>query len=536
MLSLKPVFAVVTAAIVLAGGSLAISVVDLLGPAEDDALELVPADAAIYTNVFLDPSASQKLALDDLLAHFPEATDRDAARDRIVELLDKGLAEVGLSFDADIDPWLGDQLAFFMQAPTNFTAAPGAAVLLETDDIDAALATVDKAQAADATRSFTQARYEGVDYEVDQEGNAVAAVDSFLVSGTEAGIKAAIDASQGKSLAASDRFDEALQGLAADRIALAYMDPAAFSRLAVGFPGGGGVGPGFGGAFNPANQGAIAFVAYARGDAVVIEGSSRLPEDPALATTIRGAARESKMLERLPGDAWLAIGVPDLGTTIRSLLRSFEQAFAQPQPGAFPGLPPGGLLGGFEAAVGLDLEADLLSWMGDAAFFVSGTDPEKVGGGAVIEATDERAARAALERLEDTAARFDAPVRDLAWKVGHGFSLQAPDMPESFNVLAADTRVLAIYGEVPTLSALGSDPSLAGTATFKAARASLGDGYALGGFVDLGAVMDLLEGAGLTSGPYAQGIETWTEPLSFVSFGTKIEGDSTLQRIVLGVR
>lgn len=537
-MSLKPVLAVVLAATFIAGGSFAVSVADLLSPAHDDAVELVPPDVAIYANVFLDPSAPQKLALDDLLAHFPGAENRDAARDRIVELLEVPLAEVGLSFDADIDPWLGDQIAFFMQVPAGFTSEPGVALLIEAEDLDAALAAVDKAQAADAEHTFRTARYQGVDYEIDQNGDAIGAVGSFLVSGTETGLKSAIDAHEGRSLAGSDRFETALAGLNDDRLALAYLDPAAFAQLAVGFPGGAGFRPpGTAGPFNLLDQGALAFILYARGDALVVEGSSQLPQDPALAGAIRGAARESKMLERLPGDAWFAFGVPDLGSTVRALLTAFETAFAQPQGGAFPGFPPGGLFGGLEATLGVDVETDLLAWMGDAAFFVSGKRPDSLRGGVVIEAIDPRKARQALQRLRARAERLGAPVRGSTFDPpGEGFALKARDMPEPFNVIAADERVLAIYGDAATGFALGSDPSLAGTPTFENARASLGDGYALAGFVDLSVLSELLERAGVMDAPYGPQIKMWTEPLSFISFGTKIEGNTSLQRVVLGVR
>lgn len=536
-MSLKPVVAVVIAATLIAGGSVAVSVADLLSPAQDDAVALVPPDAAIYANVFLEPSAPQKVALDDLLAHFPGAGNRDAARDRIVELLDVPLAEVGLSFETDIDPWLGDQIAFFMQVPAGFTSEPGVALLIEAEDVDAALAAVDKAQAADAEHTFRAARYQGVDYEIDQNGDAIGAVGSFLVSGTETGLKSAIDANEGRSLAGSDRFETALAGLNDDRLALAYLDPAAFAQLAVGFPGGAGFGPPGTGPFNLLDQGALAFILYARGDALVVEGSSQLPQDPALAGAIRGAARESKMLEQLPGDAWFAFGVPDLGSTVRTLLTAFETAFAQPQGGAFPGFPPGGLLGGLEATLGLDVETDLLAWMGDAAFFVSGKRPDSVGGGVVIEAIDPAKARQALQRLRARAERLGAPVRGSTFDPpGEGFALKARDMPEPFNVIAADERVLAIYGDAATGFALGSDPSLAGTPTFGHARSSLGDGYALAGFVDLPALSELLERAGAMGPPLGPQIKMWTEPLSFISFGTKIEGSTTLQRVVLGVR
>lgn len=528
-MNLKVLISVVAAAVVIAGAALVASLAGFFSPAEDDALDLIPADSVIYVNIFLDPSPAQKLALDDLLAHFPEASDRDAARDALVELLDEGLAEVGLTFEDDIEPWLGDQVSFFMQVPANTTADPAVGVLLETEDTSAARRAVDKAQ-DNTDGSFSERSYRGIDYEVTDNGDAVGIIESFLVSANEEGLKAVIDTIEGDALSSSDRFERATAGLEEDRLALGYFDFAPFARLAGGFGG-------FtGGPFDPATQGPAAFVLYARGNAVVAEGSSEVPREGLGAELTEAVARESKLLERLPDDAWVAVGAPQLGATLRHLVDSLEEAFAQ-APGMFPGLGPGGLIEGFEAQLGIDLERDLFSWMGDAAFFASGATLQTVQGGAVLEATDPRAARQALTRIKSAIERAGGPVRGLGkWRSYDGFALRESGMPEPINFVAAADRVLVIYGDAATGRALGSDPSLAGNDTFEAARAALGDDFALNAFVDLQAIVSLADAAGLDDSEFGDEIDPWVEPLSFVSVGGRLEGETIVQRLVIGVR
>ena len=71
------------------------------------------------------------------------------------------------------------------------------------------------------------------------------------------------------------------------------------------------------------------------------------------------------LLGELPGDSWVALGAPKLGETARALYQQFA-----------------GALGGAAIAqqlrqqLGLDLEQDVFSWIGDVAFFVRGTSAD----------------------------------------------------------------------------------------------------------------------------------------------------------------
>ena len=50
-------------------------------------------------------------------------------------------------------------------------------------------------------------------------------------------------------------------------------------------------------------------------------------------------------------------------------------------------------------ATGLDLQEDVISWMGDWGLFVRGTTLEDLSGGLIIETTDEAASKRAIDAV-----------------------------------------------------------------------------------------------------------------------------------------
>ena len=516
-MNLKVVISVVMAAIVIAAGALAFAVAGFLSPAQDDALDYVPADAAAYVNFFLDPSGPQKLALDDLLGHFPQAGDRAQARDLIVGLIDRGLEPAGLRFDDDIDPWLGSQIAFFFSSPTSFTAPPPAATLIATEDPGATLDAVDDAQAG-LGQTFAEQSYEGADYETDGSGLAVGVVDDFLVTGTEAGFKAVVDAHRGSSLGESDRYREAVAGLSEDRLALGYFDVQGFAALSAGaVPGGL---PGFGG--GDARIEPSVSVVYARPNGLVVESSSGIPEG-ALGDITRTSAAPSEVLPELPADSWAAIGIADLGKTVQSLLGGGLTGLLFP---GFPsGMPP-------SQPFGNEFDIDrAVGWMGDAGIFVRGDDPAGLDGGLVVRATDPAAADRGLDYIRKL---VDGSTGGSAALPGD-FSIDTGPTSEPIYVYRRGDSVVAAYGDDAARAARPGSPSLGASRVIDEATALLGDGFQLNGFVALPDALALVEALIPDDPMYRSEIKPWLDPLSTLAFGSKLEGDRVLTRAVLEV-
>ena len=69
------------------------------------------------------------------------------------------------------------------------------------------------------------------------------------------------------------------------------------------------------------------------------------------------------------------------------------------ESGATGGVDPATLLQGLQSQLGIDVQKDLLSWMGDAALFVRGTSMDDLGGALVVKSKDPAASRKAIGTL-----------------------------------------------------------------------------------------------------------------------------------------
>ena len=76
----------------------------LFASASDDAVRMVPNEAFVYANVFLNPSTDQKRAIRDLLEKFPEAPNPEEAKNQLTKLFDEGLREIDATFEDDVEP------------------------------------------------------------------------------------------------------------------------------------------------------------------------------------------------------------------------------------------------------------------------------------------------------------------------------------------------------------------------------------------------------------------------------------------------
>jgi hypothetical protein len=488
--------------------------------AASGASELVPGGALVYAEADLKPEGDQKRAIDSILAKFPGGGQ---AGDKLKELVEKGLRESNpsLSFKKDIEPWLGDEAAFFV-SQFGLSGGQGAlGLLVATDDEDAALDTLKKT----ATGEVTQKSYRDVDYLMDesQDLNAAAAFDGFLVIGTEAGVKAAIDASKdGSKLSDDDRYKDALDKAADDRLGLLYLNMPELKKQAEQ-SGAGALPDSFKRLFN---EPAVSTVDV-DDDGVVIE--STVTDELGRAFGFLGPG--SDLVSELPADSWAAFAQRDLG----KLLDLFADSF---------GAAAGGrdaIEQQFKAATGLDLQKDVLDWMGDFAVFVRGTSVSHLDGALVIETKDEAASGRfidALERLArtqvagpgDTVAPLRAPGG------GEGFTLSSTDVPKPIHVFQRNSRVVFAYGDAAAKDGAEASDKLADSPDFSAARDSLGGGYNVSFYVLTQPIWDLVESTDSANDPDWQKAKPYLEPLKALVGGTSGEGDDVTQAVKLIVK
>jgi len=526
------VVGVLGVAAVAVAGTLAYQM--FFGSAQDDAVNLVPADAVAYGSVFLDPSTNQKQAIGDLLEKFPEAPNAEEARNKLVDLLNEGLAEVDMNFDDDVEPWLGNQLAIWAQIPDDLGSAPmpeiesfPLAFMIASDDDDAALQFVREVSANDDDK-LTDESYEGADYMFNAEERlAFGVVDGFLTIGSEAGFKAMVDVSGGEdNLADSETYTETTDELTEDRLATFYFDGSALTEALEksGAPPGAFESGSFGmlgGSLTP-TAGAL----FAESDKVVFETTSTPGEDGQEAPEISDG-----LLPDLPADSWGAFGIPDLGATLETVYDGLIESFAA------GGMNPEDLDAQIEAQTGLNLREDLLSWMGDAGLFVTGTDPLNAGGGVVIESSDPTTSSATIDQLATLLEQQGIPTEPLSAGGAEGFAVEIPAPGEWQRVVVlAGERVVIAYGEEAAVSALeGSDP-LSESEAFQNATEGLGEDFTAAGYFDVDAMQELAEAAGASQFPeYEEEVKPWLEPFTYVTFGSRENGGRLVQRLVIGI-
>jgi hypothetical protein len=483
---------------------LSVSAVAAAGCGNDDqaasgATELVPAGAVVYGEADIKPEGDQKQAIDSILSKFPGGGDNG---DKLKDLIEKGLREsdAPISFKQDIEPWLGDEAAFFA-AGLSGTGQPEATAGL--------IATTDEGKARDALEKSAEGKvvkhdYKDVEYLTDDSGEAGAVFDGFLVLGTEAGVKAAIDTSKGgKQLSDDPDFEKATENAASDRLGLLYVNSPEFLQAARegGTP--------LPESFNKFFEEPIVATADADDDGVVFEAN--VPAE--LAQSFAFFGESSDMLADMPEDSWLALGQKDFG----KLIDFYADAFA-------------GVAGGreaidrqFKAATGLDLKQDVLSWMGDYGVFVRGTSLASLDGALEIQTSDEaKSARflAAVERLVRTQSD---PGTDIQRRSG-GFTVRIPDVPKEIHLFQADGRVIAAYGDAAAKEAADPGSKLGDSPDFTSASDSLGD-YNVSFYMLVKPILDLVESTSAGSDAGWQQAKPYLEPLSALVAGTSGSGD-----------
>jgi hypothetical protein len=213
----KVVAIVAALALVAGGGAFAFIAADPLhlfkgGPQAADA---VPSDALAYVGVDLDPSASQKINALRFLNHFPAFRGvsgiKDERSDVRKAIFDEALDASGcsdLSFDDDIEPWLGNKFGFAVLPGSG--DEPDFAVAVEVTDQGQAAAGLDALEKCGGSDDEPFAYAESGDYVLIAETQKLA--DQYA------------DDAADESLADNDAFIADMDSLGELGVATAWAD------------------------------------------------------------------------------------------------------------------------------------------------------------------------------------------------------------------------------------------------------------------------------------------------------------------------
>jgi uncharacterized protein DUF3352 len=500
-----------------------------------DPARAVPASAALFAEATVRPSGAQKNAA---LAAAKALTGQANPYLRLVQVLQTP-GSPALSFKRDLASWLGPHAGIFLtslgssgqllsllqqglssssSAVTTFpfatgtTGAQGAIVLDTTDTARARSFLLAQARHAGAR----PVSYRGVSYQASSSGVGFGLVERFAVIGSEAAMHGVIDtALGGPSLGAGSGY--AKLTAAAPSAVLAHVYSNGVS---------GGATPGASGLLGllaGAHEANISLIPAAGSitvdaDALASSSSSSSSAFYTGGGLLSSGSEGAQALGELPGESWLAVGLAHLGASVGEDVRGLREIASlgntgPEAPASSAGLSLRSLLEGLLTplselgAPSAQARHDFASWMGSAGVFASGAGLLELRAGVVIASKDPSLSRAAVAKLAaqlrkagDSVGPVSIPGADAA--VGARIS----GLPVELDIAdgrsaGGQSRFVLGLGAASVASALNPPSTLAGAASYSAARSALGEGVKPSLMLDFPTLLSLLEGVGLIEDP-----------------------------------
>jgi hypothetical protein len=480
-----------------------------------DPATAVPADALLYAEATVRPDGDVR---DDAEAAAGKVLRTDDPAAKIRELLDRAFAESGdreITYERDIEPWLGDRLGVWFSGRSD----DGVVLLAAVTDTDAALDAVHK----DKSERVTQRSYRDVNYEVDEDGMAVGIVGDFLAGGAEPEFKRTVDAFEGDSLAESDRYRSGVDDLEDQRLAHFYVDLKRVMPLAMASERGGEEQLRQLQALLPFDKLPPIFGAFlADGDRLALDVSVRGEGARGLGALGNfGAGGSTPLMQELPGDSWAAFAAADYGRQLRTMFQQYAGVF------------------GAEALrqqLGVDIERDVLSWIGDVAVFVRGETVDQLDGGLVIQVTDAGRAETGFGKLvgllQATGGMSAKPVTIEGAETA--FAARNASLPRPLILARCAERVVVAYGAEAAEAALSPSSTLGDSDVYGRAKDVLED-LDPSLLLSMPAVISLVDSAGEADAEFEQA-RPYLEAYDVIALGSEGGDNGGRIRFAAGMR
>ena len=527
----------------------------------------VPADAPIYVELRLQPSAGQDAALRELLGRFPAIDGVDLDRplyEQLVEMIDEQLAaeaEVGVSWADDVAPWFDGRVAFGVTDlpleafavpldPLAEPPMPGMVAVIGVSDAAAARSSIERILAEQPDIESTATEHLGVTIHalVGDDGAYAVTEDALLFAPSAADITAALDTAADPDARLADDATVASMaaGLPDDWLAFATFDFTEIMAASFAQSGGGAAADAFSSLLeNQPMRGAMAMTAS--GDRFAFDGVSEAPTGAfAVENADRGLAGE------VPSDALYFADANNLGPALAALTESIKAA-AEEDPAMAEQIATA------ESALGADLE-EMVSWIGDGAL-VAGWDGSEPYAGLVLVPTDVDAAERRIGQLVtfaglatmDPASGISVDETEVAgetvttirWQDPNAAGMEGMPVPTgiSLQVTVTDDRAIIGLGEafVGRVLELGEADSLAAQPRYADAVAELGPTSNAGvAWMDLAGTRTAIETALAPmlemmdpDGAYESVVQPWLVPLDRMVSVSVLDGELLVQRSAL---
>jgi hypothetical protein len=514
---------------------------------------VTPASAPLYASVAIKPSGGSNgvayLAAKKL-SHLAEPYGSIAQA-----LLN---TESGhLEYKRDIESWIGNTAGVFISSLSTSElpqSASSAQTLLESvlagklSSLGAGELSSKGAQGAivlatsnpSEARSFLSKRaqeqgahttsYRGVSFQVSPNGAAEGIVKTFAVFGSESGLKSAIDTSLGgASIVTAPHYTTP----PANAIASAYVEPEALLESVRGSSGALGQGVALlGQVFAGAQTASVSVTPTSNSISVQGEVRSASGAKPLF------GQESAKALGEMPGGAWLAAGVENIGADLPRAFALLHGVASLGTATLFSSL--GGpsiekLFAGLSASSS-KLQRAFSSWAGSGGMFVSGTGLFNLEAALVINSNNPSASDAAVDTLANTMRSSGAIVENASIAgTDKAVSVKLQGFPSVIFVASGQNKFMVGLGQSSIQGALSPSSTLSTASSYAAASAALGGGIEPSLIVEFPTMLGFLEGLGLTQEPGISNLVPYLKSLGTLTAGSVTHSGVQQFRLVLGL-
>jgi hypothetical protein len=404
---------------------------------------------------------------------------------------------------------------------------PGYVVIVAAKDTEKAQEAIDKGVKSGGGK-VKERSYSGVDYQVDDEGVAAGIVGDFFTVGTEPEFKRTIKAHDGDSLAEDKRYESTMDALDEDRIGQFYIDLKPFLEQALkSDPKAAGQLEQFRSILPIDKLEPLGGALLANGDRIAFDTLTRGPGVNVLKAfgPLTGTG-STPLLGELPGDAWVALGAPDVGPSVKTIFTRVA--------GAFGGAAATQQL---KQRYGIDLERDVFSWIGDIAVFARGTSRADIDGALVIEATNPENMHSAFGKLvgliQSQGGQKVNPVKVKGAALA--FSSADTELGKPAVLARSDDRVVVAIGASAAAEALAPADKLADSELFKQGKAILGGDHEPAFLLSMPDLLTAIERIGEPDADYAKA-KPYLEAFSVIVSGGSFKEDEVRSRVAAGLK
>jgi hypothetical protein len=487
----------------------------------EDPASVAPPKTPLYIEFTIQPEGETKTNIEALAKKVAGIDDLGGL---IVSELEESAGEEDeeIDFEKEIEPWLGEKAGFIYPQFEGGDFASFAAAIQVTDTGEAEDFIEKRAEVG--KEKTTDGSFEGIDFQVSEDGTVVGVVGGLLVIAEEEPLfKEVVTASNDESLADDSAYTDAIAAAPDNSAADAYVDIGGLVSQAE--------------SSGEVDQSTKLFfensgieLDEATAVASAVPGSDQLEID--VSSNAAGdnppSGDASELLGSLPADSVGALASAEFG-------KRFDEAIDQIDEQGIPGqVPPHKLKKGLKEA-GIDLEA-IASSIGDVGLFVEGNSERNLGGALVLATEDATQAKNTVSNLGLFLRASGIPGVTAVNGKASGFSIRSPELGrQPVVVISKDKRIAIGYGLSSALAGVEEGgETLSESPAYKEAVSALG-GTSITAFIDGPAALKL------ASALVPPGEEGFTEAkkyltkIEYLAVGSEASDGLATAKLILGV-